>query len=310
MNLARLARFRRGDGAYVRPAYTGVIVANPYETAAKIIGYSSLNGASRTALAALAGYNLITREGNKQRVSDVALRVLRPISEGDKIQGMLDAFRTPAIFAKIHNEHSACSEAVLASILLREGFTEDGAKRAAKIYKENVAFIGDVNAHVEQRDPPSVKGDEGNMVSPPPSRVNIADSPENSKKTLAQYSIPLGANEATLTFSGVSLSADDFDALADFVEFAKKQFLRKEKAQKDTPPVATKVLSRPAVDLRVSLSDHRPGRFTPKQAEEHSVLDMACHEEFVAAWTELIKAGEVVVVSPGDPNIYALKGNA
>jgi hypothetical protein len=46
---------------------------------------------------------------------------------------------------------------------------------------------------------------------------------------LSAYSIPLGSNEATLVFKGEKLSADDFDALGEFVEFAKKQFDRKKK---------------------------------------------------------------------------------
>jgi hypothetical protein len=41
----------------------------------------------------------------------------------------------------------------------------------------------------------------------------------------------LGANEATLTFTGRRLTPGDFDALSEFVMFAKKQFERKTKAE-------------------------------------------------------------------------------
>ena len=48
---------------------------------------------------------------------------------------------------------------------------------------------------------------------------------------LAQYSIPIGANEATITFTGAELTAGDFDALADYVVIFKKQFERKQKSE-------------------------------------------------------------------------------
>ena len=43
---------------------------------------------------------------------------------------------------------------------------------------------------------------------------------------LAQYSIPLGENVATLVFTGSRLTADDFDALEEYVGLFKKQFVR------------------------------------------------------------------------------------
>jgi hypothetical protein len=50
--------------------------------------------------------------------------------------------------------------------------------------------------------------------------------------------IPLGANQATLKFSGENLTTDDFDALVEFVEFAKKQFTRKSKSRSEYPKAA------------------------------------------------------------------------
>lgn len=54
-------------------------------------------------------------------------------------------------------------------------------------------------------------------------------------KMLAQYTIPLGSNQATLVFTGEQLTPDDFDALVDFVQFSKRQFERALKTKpKDT----------------------------------------------------------------------------
>ncbi len=55
----------------------------------------------------------------------------------------------------------------------------------------------------------------------------LVDLQQKNKTVLAQYSIPLAGSEATLVFTGRSLSPDDFDALADYVALFKKQFQRR-----------------------------------------------------------------------------------
>ncbi len=55
-----------------------------------------------------------------------------------------------------------------------------------------------------------------------------ANAKNKGRKVLAQYSIPIGASEATITFTGEKLAVEDFDALADYVAIFKKQFERKQ----------------------------------------------------------------------------------
>jgi hypothetical protein len=58
--------------------------------------------------------------------------------------------------------------------------------------------------------------------------VAATNAKNKGKKVLAQYSIPIGASEATITFTGEKLAVEDFDALADYVAIFKKQFERKQ----------------------------------------------------------------------------------
>ena len=52
----------------------------------------------------------------------------------------------------------------------------------------------------------------------------------SNSKVLAKYAIPLGANEATLEFTGEStLSPSDFDDLKAYIDLFKKQWERKAK---------------------------------------------------------------------------------
>lgn len=76
-------------------------------------------------------------------------------------------------------------------------------------------------------EPARLLGAKSKNDEKPKAEIKPDPSKSQGARVLATYSIPLGANEATLTFNGEVLTAEDFDALAEFVEFAKKQFVRK-----------------------------------------------------------------------------------
>lgn len=206
------------------------------EVSATAIGYHGINGASRTALAVLAYYGLTQREGDKHRISDLALRLIRPLTFADHLEAARTAVEKPAVFADIAKKHSDCAESALASILLHAGFTDQGARKAARVYKENVAFIKHLEHGAEDEpqgtEPPATEeasSEASGAVPRPPFRTTFQTS--TTAKMLAQYQIPLGANQAQLIFTGEELTAEDFDALADYVEIFKKQFLRKQATQ-------------------------------------------------------------------------------
>ena len=203
------------------------------EVVATSIGYAGLSGTSRTAIASLSGYGLLQREGNSHRITELALRLIRPLNADDKLEAARSAALKPSVFADIAKNHSDCAEHVLASILLRAGFTDEGAKRAAKVYKENAAFIATL-----QKDTDNVlaaSADEPALlpapIAAPPVGTLVASSAaiptRHGEAILAQYQIPLGPNHAQLIFTGTDLTADDFDALTEYVALFKKQFLRR-----------------------------------------------------------------------------------
>lgn len=200
--------------------------------AAQSIGYQSLNGASRTALAGLTYYGLIQREGDTQRISELGLRLIRPLSHSDRLLAASIASELPTVFAEIAKNHADCTELALTSILLHKGFTDDGARRAARVYKENVAFIKSLEQGVEHEpaptDPPAA---EEAASEPRGATPRLPVQTASTAKMLAQYQIPLGANQAQLIFTGEELTPEDFDALADYVEIFKKQFVRKQVSQ-------------------------------------------------------------------------------
>lgn len=73
----------------------------------------------------------------------------------------------------------------------------------------------------------------------PDAGISVTEWAKRQNRMLAQYSIPLiGSNEATLTFNGEELTADDFDVLVEYVNLFKKAVDRKQReAVKPLPAV-------------------------------------------------------------------------
>ena len=212
------------------------------DTAARSIGYSGLNGASKTTLAALNYYGLIQREGHTHKVSDLGFKIIRPLNDKDKLEAMRTAAFSPKVFAEILEKHPDCSESVLSRVLMHTGFSEEGAERAARVFKENSALFGDAphrSGDSSDADPEhgesSRKGGELLVQAKPP--VGTLTPTPSGRPTghalpfvgemLAQYQIPLGANQAHLAFTGEELTPADFDDLIEYVRLFKKQFERK-----------------------------------------------------------------------------------
>lgn len=148
---------------------------------------------------------------------------------------------TPAKFVDIHERFNECTEDALATNLIHEGFSPEAAKNTAAVYKENSA-IADLQkkeyvARAPEVPPPALEGKPKNETDRQTPKFE-QPKPASEAGVLATYSIPLGSNEATLTFQGDVLTAEDFDALGEFVEFAKKQFERKSKARSEYPKAA------------------------------------------------------------------------
>lgn len=213
----------------------------PREMAAKAMGYGGLNGAALTTLATLSQYGLLEKQGTKLGISQLALKIFHP-DAGGADSAIKVAALTPSVFSAIFENHHQLSESLLANHLVHQGFTKEASIKAASVYKENSEFakLDNENILVGSEKPlssaPSPYIEPINPVLALASLQPIGRTKENTdeqsdKKVLAQYSIPLGSNEAKLVFTGSELTADDFDALIDFVTFSKRQFERAQKSK-------------------------------------------------------------------------------
>jgi hypothetical protein len=193
----------------------------------KIIGYTGLNGASRAAFASLNGYGVLAKDGSGFRVSEEALGAIRPMDENDRLKHIRKLALNPPLFSEIYSQHKDCSESVLATVLVRKGFTDEGARRAAKVWKENFEFakLGAQGYTGENNEAEKGKGDVPNNLEQ--TRTNPPDKDKTSMdKTInpGELPIPIAGGVARIPFP---MTEDDFELFIGTLNLWKKKIVRK-----------------------------------------------------------------------------------
>ena len=210
------------------------------EVAVGALGYNGLNGAALGTLGTLTQYGLIDRErGKSVSVSPLAIKLIHPLNPAQETAAKQESALLPQVFKELVSEgFHKCEEELIANHLIQNGFTPDGARKAASVFKENISIAKledcgiNTSGESETEDKAiDTAGDKDAKLIVP--LVSIDHS--KGKNVLATYSIPLGSNEVTITFTGEELSVYDFDALADYVAIFRKQFERKQNAEASKP---------------------------------------------------------------------------
>jgi hypothetical protein len=119
----------------------GKSVVKP-QVAVGALGYTSLNGAALTTLGALSQYGLIERpKGDGIAISALALRLLHPLNEVQLLSAKREAALRPKVFYSLFSGgfHRSDGE-LIRNHLIQEGFTPDGAQKAANVFKANAEY--------------------------------------------------------------------------------------------------------------------------------------------------------------------------
>lgn len=218
------------------------------ETAAIALGYASLNGSANKALAALNAYGLMNRGKNGHvSLSDTAIKIIRPVSEESQKLLMKQAALKPKAFADIAEKYGELDEQILSRSLLHDGFTEEGATKAARIYKENEALVGSVQAQespVQEEDYAPENANDGvpdsnkqidetpKSVVNPSSKQPKVDMTSQSLVSDSQelFPIPLDVGKA---FIPRGMSEDDFQFLIDALNLYRRKLVSKIQPSKE-----------------------------------------------------------------------------
>ncbi len=171
------------------------------EVIAKLIGYSSLNGASGTVISALGKYGLLEGRNDQLRVTPLALDLILH-RKGDP--EYTDALRTaaflPALFSELRDQYPGRlpSEHSLRAALIKRGFNPNAVDDAIRNYRDTLAFV---DAETEGADtdypdesPPEVpmqtRPIESDILAPWKTTTMPAMT---SVPNMVPYNLPLGA---------------------------------------------------------------------------------------------------------------------
>ncbi|HSH56197.1 MAG TPA: hypothetical protein VK983_05245 [Candidatus Limnocylindrales bacterium] len=124
--------------------------SGPYgnESIIKALGYNGPSGAANRALASLSHYQLLERTGDGYKLSDLSTRIVRPISEEDKIQAIREAAGKPKLFRELLDLYNGEElPKMLDNYLIHQlKMTDDAAKKASNVFKKTINFAGLVDA--------------------------------------------------------------------------------------------------------------------------------------------------------------------
>lgn len=131
------------------------------EVVAKGLGYSGVSGPSATVIGTLTRYGLLEGRGDEIKISNVAMAILRPHSEQEKIDAVRTAARSPELFQDLGEKFpgSAPGNELLRNYLIRRGFSEQAADIAILAYKETLEFAGESGGRYDSASDPGKGAD-------------------------------------------------------------------------------------------------------------------------------------------------------
>jgi len=182
---------------FVRRIYDGVHRSQIDSiTAIKLMGFSGKSGASAAALGSVRQYGLIEGIGEKTRVSELALGILEPASDGERLDSMREASKQPEVFRLLYDRFDGripTANEPLRAFLIRElGFSKNGADECIKSLRESMNQIGDSSLAnfpeseaVSKTESASDNSSAKNLVS------DVAPAAEELTGNVKRLSIPL-----------------------------------------------------------------------------------------------------------------------
>jgi hypothetical protein len=185
----------------------------PRDVAAKLLGYSSVNGASEKKTSALNAYGLIERNSDREiKVSALAVRILFPHDAHERNEALAEAAMSPNLFREIREKWPTMnpSDENLKSYLVRRGFNQNAVDQVISVFRAAMEVADGTPMVAESspdEEPPTEK----------PAMQTIAQQGQSPARTP-----PPGVMQKPIVFDTETISGqysfDNADDLADFIE--------------------------------------------------------------------------------------------
>ena len=217
------------------------------ETLAKHLGYTSLNGRALGKIGAVRAYGLIEGTGDALWVSDDTITVLMaPDDSRDRAEALKRRALQPALFQQIGIDESGHlpSETNLKYRLVKKGFTEEAASKAAARYLATMRLVEgaypsydsaenaeDNSMQVSQLKDPKVATHFLKATAGDFGLSGGGGAPEVLPQGSRREVITLDEGEVLVTYPE-GLSADSYQDLADAFELFLKRVKRRAEASK------------------------------------------------------------------------------
>jgi len=107
------------------------------------MGYSGKSGASMKAIAALRAYGLVSGRGDDVQLSELYMRITKPLDSVEKTEALNEALNSPKLFAEILGQYENLpAENILRSVVIRKyNFQESGAKKFVSSLTDSMQYV-------------------------------------------------------------------------------------------------------------------------------------------------------------------------
>jgi len=205
----------------------------PIQVAVKSWGYGSLHGVSLTILAGMTQYGLLVRKKGLVGISQEAFTILEaPRDSPERLETLRICSRSPAIFAELLDKHkdSLPSDDAIKWDLKQKGFADQAAQSVIACLRDTISFVDEeVKGYIGGNE--SEDQERPNAEEPPMSESNTANqrpigtpASHSAAKRPGDWVLPLGEGTVSLSWSGVTPTADTLEALRKYLEVFKTVF--------------------------------------------------------------------------------------
>lgn len=197
------------------------------ETAAQVMGYTtSSSGAAAGALGSLRQYGLVDGLRGDLCVSDLAMRILQPMRDEERLEALYEAAKRPEVFAQVLRQFDGelpKSDAPILAFLVRGlGFSQSGGSELISVLRETFSELPAIS-YPSISDQPAQESIPALEVEPraTPDMLPIVQQ-QNQTAQGDFISLPLGPRcKAELRFFG-EVSAVSYERLVRHLELLRE----------------------------------------------------------------------------------------